>query len=395
MIPSAQIRHLFTVLTAVASVLSQPLYAQVPAPQQNNVLHYSPSAVDDIDALASFSPQSSIDVYLDSDRTQRMTLNAGDVLDSDFPTSVAPGSAVQAIMGSEFYIKYGLVQQANNGMVLMSVRSSQNPSLIDNKVYVPLNTLSQMSIYADPEAGDAPQVFDAVTNEPCHDCGPNNQDLKNQLEQLQPVPEKSNDQDAADQTPVPAPKGNDYTTKNMDDSIQLAFASYSNSSAVSHLVNFGDTHFYTVDQRGRRTLRYKIHGQTYCYRAVKDALKYSHLVSPNFGDGSSEAFDAREDLIRQGFRDLLRDPTYAKIMKNPEMAPKGAILVYEDSRGRVRYVHSKRGRLLKVMMPGHVEIKTANAGEQGYVSINKQMEPAYGHFETGQRRLIGVMVRTS
>ena len=130
--------------------------------------------------------------------------------------------------------------------------------------------------------------------------------------------------------------------------------------------------------------RYKDGEATYCYRAVKDALRASFLIGE--GDfGGAYARQGVNDLAQFGFRNLLDDRELYIILKNnPFMAPKGAILVY-----KVKVLKNARPNINPA---GHIEIKTEDSGLDGYISISEEKRSAYGLHPT-YLELIGVLIK--
>jgi hypothetical protein len=161
--------------------------------------------------------------------------------------------------------------------------------------------------------------------------------------------------------------------------VQAAFNNYSNSNKVITLVSKAREHL--IGNPNRYIVRTGGKKKTYCYRAVKEALRASGLVPIVFG-GSTLARLGVSDLAGFGFRNLLDDPNFKNIIKdNPKMAPKGAILVYETTKGA------------SLSEAGHIEIKTENSGVHGYISVSETNRPTYGYAIPAQRKLIGVLIK--
>lgn len=80
-------------------------------------------------------------------------------------------------------------------------------------------------------------------------------------------------------------------------------------------------------------------------------------------------------LKEQGWVNLMEDPKYKALIKGPENAPKGAVLIYSNTRDPKH--------------PGHAEIKTDFGEKGGYVSdfYRSVDEPLQS------RKLIGVMIK--
>lgn len=161
--------------------------------------------------------------------------------------------------------------------------------------------------------------------------------------------------------------------------VQQAFSAYSEHAKVVNMIAQARQHI--ADKPGRYISRANGRKKTYCYRAVKDAMRDSGMVPVMF-TGSSVARNGVKDLEPFGFRNLLDDPNFNNIMKDdPKMAPKGAILVYETTKGA------------RASVAGHIEIKTENSGVDGYISISETDKPTYGYPIPSKRKLIGVLVK--
>lgn len=161
--------------------------------------------------------------------------------------------------------------------------------------------------------------------------------------------------------------------------IQEAFRNYSENERVVNMIFQARQHI--ADNPNRYIIRANGRKKTYCYRAVKDAMRASGMLSVMF-TGSSLAKKGVTDLKPHGFRNLLDDPNFRNIMKDdPKMAPKGAILVYETAKGA------------GVSPAGHIEIKTENSGINGYISVSETDRPTYGFAIPSKRKLIGILVK--
>lgn len=162
--------------------------------------------------------------------------------------------------------------------------------------------------------------------------------------------------------------------------VQEAFRGYSEHEKVVSMIAEARQHI--ADKPNRYISRSKGgRKKTFCYRAVKDAMRDSGMVPVVF-TGSSVARNGVSDLKAVGFRNLLEDPNFKNIMKDdPKMAPKGAILVYETTKGS------------RASSAGHIEIKTENSGLDGYISISETDKPTYGYAIPSVRKLIGILVK--
>ena len=112
---------------------------------------------------------------------------------------------------------------------------------------------------------------------------------------------------------------------------------YSNSAAVKSMINYGMNH-----KAGETEHR--------CYHFVKDALTKSHPPILSSRPPSIPAKNAMFELKQEGMINMMDDPRYKDLIKDPGDAPKGAILVYTN-----------KGL-------GHIEIKTGDGSSGGYVS---------------------------
>lgn len=163
-------------------------------------------------------------------------------------------------------------------------------------------------------------------------------------------------------------------------SIRALYSQYSESEKVTNLIKIARIH---IKLNPKKYIK-KVNGtlKTFCYRAVKEALAKSGMISALFG-GSVKASDGVMELNNYGFRNLLDDKSIKSMLTdNPKMAPKGSILVYETAPGA------------RVSIYGHIEIKTEHSGVDGYISISETSSPTYGYLIPQQRKLIGVLVKT-
>lgn len=113
-----------------------------------------------------------------------------------------------------------------------------------------------------------------------------------------------------------------------------------------------------------------------CYRFVKFALVHGDLVNKYLiGKFARDAGPALKD---QGFVNLMETKPWKDKIKSPYDAPKGAVLVYKGGMG-------------------HIEIKTGDVGEGGFISDYYKDEPRTGTVRNGLngdgRTLIGVYVK--
>lgn len=179
--------------------------------------------------------------------------------------------------------------------------------------------------------------------------------------------------------------------------ISRAFVGYSNSAAINDLIRLAREQ---IELNPKKYIIRKINGkvQTYCYAAVKDALKAAGML-PNDYSCSRFARNGVMDLQDPsvGFKNLLDLPVKGEVhyetklainsmlVNNPSMAPKGAVLVYSTIDGAVK----SNGK--PVDPAGHVEIKIGEVGKDLYISVSEKEVPTYGYSVLTQRTLIGVM----
>ena len=165
------------------------------------------------------------------------------------------------------------------------------------------------------------------------------------------------------------------------------FDAFSNSETTQRLIQAARDNLQTNDYvemvYDKKTKKYKKH--THCYRAVKDALRGSGFLRPGEPFGGILAYNGVNELEAIGFKNLLDDPDYGPlIVNNPAMVPKGMILVYETASSAPA----------RVSRAGHIEIKTADAGSEGYISVSEFAKPTYGYPIPTIRRLIGAMYKS-
>ncbi|MGZ3691204.1 MAG: hypothetical protein ACXVAX_06860 [Pseudobdellovibrio sp.] len=182
----------------------------------------------------------------------------------------------------------------------------------------------------------------------------------------------------------PVAPGAGLMMKNIDETasvlIKAHFSSYSDSDIVKFMITSARDDLrlypnrYVVNLRGHKK-------KTFCYRAVKDALRAAAMI-PNNYNGTKYAYNGVKDLKAAGFKNLLDDHQFGLMLANrPILAPKGAVLVYETPKGS------------KANSAGHIEIKSEDSGIDGYISISESQKPTYGYAIPSQRRLIGVMIK--
>jgi hypothetical protein len=181
---------------------------------------------------------------------------------------------------------------------------------------------------------------------------------------------------------------------------------YSESKEVSRMIDWAMKNKSPASRR-------------WCYRSVKEAIASQcgpdikdegrvvyHCRNPLYPEGGrkgpgnnltqsvstemadSFALSAKTRLKSEGFVNLLEIEPYKSQMRSPSQAPKGAVLVYSSG------IPCNNG---KTKDCGHTEIKTGNAGEDGYVSdyyskdaINETPRARkYG----SNYKLVGIMIK--
>lgn len=164
---------------------------------------------------------------------------------------------------------------------------------------------------------------------------------------------------------------NQISTGSLDDQIKK----YSNSEKVSKTISHA--------LRNKRS-----RSQGTCYRSVKKALLASKLIPHYYSDLA--ALNSKNTLKKFGFVNILdAEPYKSQISNNPNLAPKGAVLVYSSG--------IPCGGANGVTDCGHVEIKIDDAGKAGFVSdyyspfaINQT--PAARRYGSNYK-LVGVLIK--
>lgn len=150
-----------------------------------------------------------------------------------------------------------------------------------------------------------------------------------------------------------------------------------------------------------------------CYRKVKEALatqcgpphkglQCRNIFAPEGGKkgpghnltkfvstelADAYALSAQTRLKQQGFVNLLEIEPYKSEMRLPSQAPKGAVLVYSSG------IPCQIAHKVKVPDCGHVEIKTGNAGEDGYVSDYYSKDAINQTPRARKYKLVGIMIK--
>lgn len=142
---------------------------------------------------------------------------------------------------------------------------------------------------------------------------------------------------------------------------------YSNSPNVQSMISYAEERKFPDSVK-------------WCYRYVKRALMAGNLSETTYLPGR-HAKEAVQDLPKIGFINLLDDPAYRQTITSPSKAPKGAILVYRAKDGE----------------SGHIEIKTGEGDDGGYISDYKSKESVLGNANGGlaskRYRLVGVYIK--
>ncbi|QDK36993.1 hypothetical protein [Bdellovibrio sp. NC01] len=117
-----------------------------------------------------------------------------------------------------------------------------------------------------------------------------------------------------------------------------------------------------------------------CYKYVKNALLAGDMIDSYPPGGFAR--QGVSDLKAQGMVNLLDNPKYKALIKKPEDAPKGAVLVYRTG-----------------SQPGHIEIKSGKGSDSTYISdyessnnIQKTVKGVYRAKIGKPYELIGVMI---
>lgn len=181
---------------------------------------------------------------------------------------------------------------------------------------------------------------------------------------------------------------------------------YSDSNEVSNMITWA--------------MANKARSRGLCYRAVKEAMAnrcggnisrgrrvyYScrnplptggragagnNLIPSWFPD--NRALSAKESLKNYGFVNLLdTEPYKTQLAHSPAQAPKGAILVY--SSGMTCGGRKARRRTTNLNLDcGHIEIKTDDPGQPGYVSDYYSNRPITEGLSGPRYHLVAVMVK--
>lgn len=166
--------------------------------------------------------------------------------------------------------------------------------------------------------------------------------------------------------------------------------------AVDHITP-GAEHNYTGEKHEGDPNKYiKMNSsnvqQTYCLESVNDAAIEAGFYGEENRVRSGIACLAGSYFERAplNYTNLMTHDDWRDLIKKPEMAPRGAILVYRGENNSCEDKDQKQG---------HIEIKTSPSGRHtsdyedfGYVSISAENRPAFGYSNT-QRVLVGVYVQ--
>jgi hypothetical protein len=125
----------------------------------------------------------------------------------------------------------------------------------------------------------------------------------------------------------------------------------------------------------------KYYGKGECFKAVKNSAQTGGVIT-RYPEGAA-AREGVKEFTEEGFINLLDHPEWAeKVRGNPNLAPRGAIMVYS---GGTRMCGGKPC--------GHIEIKTRDAGLGGYASYYCAENPVRIGSGKYPRKLIGVMIK--
>ncbi len=138
------------------------------------------------------------------------------------------------------------------------------------------------------------------------------------------------------------------------------FKCYSNDPKVQKMIAYARAHV-TPRPRGKRKPK------PMCFRAVKTAMVKSDMTDDYIRGGDPKNSDT--ELSKQGYKNLLDDPDMKDLIKSPNDGFAGALFVY-DSIPHDRKVWTKddKGKSQLVPDPGHIEIKSLDSGQGGFVS---------------------------
>ncbi|MBL7542338.1 MAG: hypothetical protein JNL11_00910 [Bdellovibrionaceae bacterium] len=131
-----------------------------------------------------------------------------------------------------------------------------------------------------------------------------------------------------------------------------------------------------------------------CYKYVKDAMLDGKWLDERIS-GVSPRY-AGEKLKEKGFINLMDDPQLKGKINEPSQAPWGAILVYEPvpADRMIKDGDEKQNRYIIVPDYGHIEFKTEDVGENGYVSDYYSKKARTGNsLRSVDRKLIGIYIK--
>ncbi|MGZ3692092.1 MAG: hypothetical protein ACXVAX_11355 [Pseudobdellovibrio sp.] len=166
---------------------------------------------------------------------------------------------------------------------------------------------------------------------------------------------------------------------------------------------------YSNSPELQRTISYALkhkssHSQGQCYRSVKQGLACAkrggrspgNCLIPSWYSGEA-ALSAKDQLKDYGFVNLLEVSPYNSQITLASQAPKGAVLVYSSGIPCQRSASQIKNHEGYVKDCGHIEIKTGEPGEPGYVSDYYSDAPitetAGAKRYTSRYKLVGVMVK--
>lgn len=129
-----------------------------------------------------------------------------------------------------------------------------------------------------------------------------------------------------------------------------------------------------------------------CYKYVKDALLNSKNTLKRLV-GKHPRY-AGEQLKSEGYINLLEFPAYKTLLTNPDLAPKGSVLVYEPYPKTLMTKEKIKGRTIWIPDYGHIEVKTEVSGKGGYASDYYSVNARTGKkLIQGNRKLIGIFIK--
>lgn len=169
--------------------------------------------------------------------------------------------------------------------------------------------------------------------------------------------------------------------------VERQVARYRNSSQLKAALASADV--AAMDETNRQ-----------CHKYVKDALMATDANGNALLTNRYVGVAARtglKGLEQAGFINLMKIEPYSKI-KKPSQFPKGTVLIYSSHRDCPRKL-DKRRRPIGPRIPncGHIEMKTGDENQDGYVYDTKTSKPIneteFGLRHGSSYKLIGAMIK--